>query len=137
MSLVLTGCFRQASVGDEPLISTLPPATALPTETPDEADGTPFVTPFDPGAGPDTTSMPTLDPTETLALVPPADDAAAAEEEPGAVTDAPPAPTQQMLSGATATVPFAAGPTYTPIAGAPPVNLNPNAPATPGQAGES
>ncbi len=134
VTLILTGCFRQASPDISPPISTLPPATQLPTDIP--GDVTPFVTPFDPGAGPDTTSMPTLDPTATLALVMPGDEEPAAEATPGPETDAEIAPTQPAASGgAPPTVPFAAGPTYTPVPGAPPVNLNPNAPGTSGQAG--
>ena len=120
-ALALTGCFRQASPDISPPINTLPPATLLPTEPAEQP--TLFVTPFDPGAGPDTTSMPTLDPTETLALVAPG-----SEETP---VEAP--PTQAVLPGVPPTIPFAAGPTYTPVPGAPPVNLNPNLPAPTGQ----
>lgn len=133
-TLILTGCFRQASPDISPPLNTLPPATLLPTAAQEEA--TPFVTPFDPGAGPDTTSMPTLNPTETLALVTPGD---AGEEGEAAAAETGPVilPTQPSASNAPATVPFAAGPTYTPAPGAPPVDLNPNAPGTSGQSAAS
>ncbi len=109
---MLAGCFRQADPNVQPTNSgaTLPP---VPLEA-----GTPsFVTPFAPGEGPDINTMPTLsDPTSTLALV-----------EPG-VTNAAPGAVDNPPAGSTATIPFAAGPTYTPRPGAPPVNLNPNLP---------
>ncbi len=90
--LLLTGCFREAGPGIAPTIGA--GATLLPGPSPTLlATPTAFVTPFVPGQGPDVTAMPTLaGPTPTVALA---------------------------IPGATGTVPFAAGPTYTPIPGMP------------------
>lgn len=118
--LLLSGCFRQSSPDISPAIQTLPPATLVPTDEPVTA--TPFVTPFEAGAGPDMTGMPTLNPTETMALVQPG----ATEQIATEVGDT--LPTQPPVLQVTPTVPFAAGATYTPAPGAPPVNLNPNLP---------
>lgn len=98
VALLLTGCFREAGPGIAPTIGA--GATLLPGASPTLlATPTAFVTPFTPGQGPDVTAMPTLaGPTPTVALVVP---------------------------GATGTVPFAAGPTYTPIPGMPTATLAP------------
>lgn len=116
LALVLTGCFRQAGPNLDTPISTVSP-TPLPTSP---VEITPFVTPFVPGAGPELTAMPTLaGPEPTLALIQPG--AIEPTSTPGSEAAVGPAPS--------ATIPFAAGPTYTPVPGAPPVNLNPNLPA--------
>lgn len=136
--LVLGGCFRQASPDvappNEPAATTPLPPTALPTE----AGQTPFVTPFTPGTGPDMTTMPTLaGPSPTLPVAAPGETAMPeASAEPTAEGDIGIMASPTPLPDVTNTPPFAAGPTFTPIPGAPPVNLNPNAPATATQAVE-
>jgi LysM repeat protein len=132
--LVLTGCFRQAGPDlDQPSAPTIPPTMLPSTGAPAQAtlpgSATPFVTPFNPGEGPDITEMPTLaGPTPTVPLV-----------EPGVTNQAPAEstavdegilPAESPVPTATGTIPFAAGPTFTPVPGAPPVNLNPNSPPT-------
>ena len=124
LAVLLAGCFRQASSDIVPTPN-LPTATSLPASaTADEANPS-FVTPFVPGQGPDITQMPTLgSPAPTLPLI---------------------APETATLPGSTpigtpfvaGTVPFAAGPTFTPQAGAPPVNLNPQFPESAGNAATS
>lgn len=123
VSLMLAGCFRQSSPDISPSIQTLPPATLIPTDEP--VTSTPFITPFATGQGPDMTGMPTLNPTETVALVQPGTTTETESGDDGAVTGV---STQPSVLGATPTIPFAAGATYTPAPGAPPVNLNPNVP---------
>ena len=122
--LALAGCFRQASPDIRPSVNSPQPTVLVATEVPEGAAGeqTPFVTPFVPGAGPDITSMPTLDePLPTLPLVDP--DEVQLTSAVGSTS----VPAAQPTARVTSTIPFAAGPTYTPVPGAPPVNLNPNA----------
>ncbi len=119
--MVLAGCFRQAGpdVGPPPastLVPTIPQNLLPPTGGP----ATPFITPFVPGQGLDMTSIPTLGaPSPTLPLLAPG---TTSSTDTGIIVPSSPA--------VTITVPFAAGPTFTPIPGAPPVNLNPNVRAT-------
>ncbi len=115
LALALTGCFRQAGPDVGAPISTVIP-TSLPTST---LAVTPFVTPFVPGEGPELTAMPTLaGPEPTLSLI-----------QPGAAVEPTGTPGGEMVAPLpTGTIPFAAGPTYTPVPGAPPVNLNPALP---------
>ncbi|GEM_PF-1034610 len=127
VALALTGCFRQAGPGIEPTFDDTVP-TLPPFPSPTVEDMTPFVTPFVPGAGPDTTQMPTLvGPSPTLSLVLPGEteEVAATDAGAGVLPLASPTP---LVTG---TIPFAAGPTFTPLPGAPPVDLNPVVPATP------
>jgi LysM repeat protein len=133
LTLALAGCFRQANPDIEPPPSTIEvlPTTSLPESG---TGATPFVTPFAPGEGPDITNMPTLaGPSPTVPLIDVQGSAAATPtgEVNGILPGSSPVPT------ALATVPFAAGATFTPMPGAPPVNLNPNpatsTPASPAQ----
>jgi len=120
VALALTGCFRQAGPDVDAPISTVPP-TLTPTQLPSPMAGdvTPFITPFAPGEGPELTSMPTLaGPEPTLSFIQPGE-AVEVTATPGGGA---------AIPRPTGTIPFAAGPTYTPVPGAPPVNLNPNLP---------
>ena len=117
LALALAGCFRQASPDVVPPTNEAVPTILQTLLPPAEGAATPFVTPFAPGQGPDVTRMPTVGaPSPTLALVAPA----STGEDFGILSPASP------TSAVTNTIPFAAGATYTPLPGAPPVNLNPN-----------
>jgi LysM repeat protein len=118
-TLALAGCFRQASPDLDRPVDTVSP-TVLPTLLPaTDAIATPFVTPFSTEAGLDLDSMPTLaGPSPTVPLV------EAGSDSEGLVAT----PTSEGASALPATIPFAAGATFTPVPGAPPVNLNPNLP---------
>ncbi|GAB4575120.1 MAG: hypothetical protein Kow0077_25090 [Anaerolineae bacterium] len=120
LSVLLVGCFRQASPNISPPVNTPPPATLLPT--PAAMTATPFITPFGTGTGPDITNMPTLEITATVPL------ALTGEADAGESPATPTVERVQPALGPSPTIPFAAGPTYTPVPGAPPVNLNPNLP---------
>ncbi|MFC1959865.1 LysM peptidoglycan-binding domain-containing protein, partial [Chloroflexota bacterium] len=130
--LALGGCFRQASPDlqlpvNNDVPTTMP--TSSPTDLPTEA---PFITPFPTGEGLDPNQLPPLaDPSATLALVEPGVTNAAPGSNIGG-DDAGILPVDPQVPAAPATIPFAAGPTYTPRPGEPPVDLNPNAPPTPG-----
>jgi LysM repeat protein len=141
LALALTGCFRQSEPDVAPPASTIVPTVPQTLLPPDGGFPTPFVTPFVPGEGPDMTSLPTLGaPSPTLPLVTPQSGATQESfggEDAGILSLTSPAPS------VTNTIPFAAGPTFTPLPGAPPINLNPNLRPTPtvtpgaGQSGAS
>lgn len=140
-ALLLAGCFREASPGLEPTVDVgqdssaqeAGPGTGLdmgqdgdaaasPTPTTD-ALATPFVTPFGAGEGPDADALPTLaEPSPTLELVV-GDDEAAADDEAAPPADDQPAD-QDSAPQVTNTAPFAAGPTFTPMPGAPTADPN-------------
>ncbi len=127
LTLLLTGCFRQASPEIVPTVESVTP-TGLPV-TPTRQGGSGFVTPFATGQGPDMTRMPTLgSPAPTLPLVIPG------TPSPTSAGAMPGAPLSSTAAGPAAarTVPFVAGPTFTPAAGAPPINLNPQLPTPTG-----
>ncbi len=127
LALLLAGCFRQASPEIVPTVESVTP-TALPV-TPASQEGSGFVTPFATGQGPDMTRMPTLgSPAPTLPLVIPGTPSPTAS---GALPGAPSSSTAAGPAGAV-TAPFVAGPTFTPAAGAPPINLNPQLPTPTG-----
>ncbi|MBN1965454.1 MAG: LysM peptidoglycan-binding domain-containing protein [Anaerolineae bacterium] len=134
--LLLSGCFREASPGLEPTADLSGAGAqdddmvATATLTPDVL-ATPFVTPFTPGVGVDPDALPTLaEPSATLELLAPeGEDGAAAEGEGDAAADgeaeagtASPLPAAPQVTN---TAPFAAGPTFTPLPGAP--TLDPDA----------
>jgi LysM repeat protein len=135
---ILAGCFRSGGPEIAPTVNSITPTPISITPTA-ASSATPFVTPFESGQGPDTTLIPTLDtPKPTLEVIDPdaeptegsAAEDAASDLDVNSTSSGPgmlPAESTPLVQG---TAPFVAGPTFTPQAGAPPVNLNPSAPTT-------